>query len=44
MDDFLIDDAKLIDVLLRDELAHAAWWVAEQAGVERTTRRRRCAE
>ena len=33
--DAMTDDAKLIDVLLRDELAHPAWWVAEKAGVER---------
>lgn len=28
------DDAKLIEVLLRAELAEPAWWIAEQAGVD----------
>lgn len=32
--ELLTDDAKLIVVLLRDQIAHTAWWVAEQAGVD----------
>jgi len=32
--DFMTDDVKLVSVLLRDQLAHHAWWVAEQAGVD----------
>jgi hypothetical protein len=33
-DDFLTDDAKLIRVLMREQLAHTASYVAEAAGVD----------
>ena len=36
MENFMSDDAKLVDVLLRDQAAHPAWWVAEQAAVDRS--------
>lgn len=32
--DLMTDDAKLIDVLLREQVAHPAWWVAQTAGVD----------
>ena len=31
----MTNDGKLLTVLLSDQLAHPAWWVAEQAGVDR---------
>ena len=33
-EDALTDDAKLLDVLLREQVPHPAWWVAEHAGVD----------
>ena len=33
-EDALTDEAKLLDVLLREQVPHPAWWVAEHAGVD----------
>ncbi len=41
-EDALTDDAKLLDVLLREQVPHPAWWVAEHAGVAPSTPRPRC--